>query len=191
MIRIGNIIVSEELFDQHFICDLVKCQGNCCIYGDAGAPLEEEESLLMETSIDKVLPFMRAEGKSAVSEQGTWVIDYDGEKVTPLVEGEECAYVYYEQGIARCAIERAHQEGALNFQKPVSCHLYPIRVSRLKTGIALNYHRWSICEPARLLGRKEGTPVFRFLKEAIVRVYGRNFYDAMERVYQELNGNTT
>jgi len=187
MIQIGDIVVSEALLDQHFICDLARCQGNCCIYGDAGAPLEATESELLDTHIKKILPFMRVEGRKAVSEQGTWVIDPEGDRVTPLVEGEECAYVYFEEGIARCAIENAYRQGALPFQKPVSCHLYPIRVSRLKTGVALNYHQWSICAPARILGERNGIPVFRFLKDAIVRVYGQSFYDAMERVYEELN----
>ena len=124
--------------------------------------------------------------KRQVREQGAWVVDRDNEKVTPLIGREECAYVIFEDKIARCAIERAYEEGTISFRKPVSCHLYPIRVGKLKQGFALNYHQWSICEPARILGEKEGVPVFRFLKDAIIRVYGEEFYGELEMVYREL-----
>jgi len=187
MIQIGDKIVSMDLFDNHFICDLRKCEGNCCVFGDSGAPLEEEEVGILESNIEEIKPFMRPEGLRAVEEQGSWMVDRDGDKVTPLVNKEECAYVIFEDGIAWCAIEKAYIEGTIPFQKPVSCHLYPIRVSPLKTGVALNYHRWSICEPARILGKKEQEPVFRFLKDPITRVYGTEFYEELEIVYKELS----
>jgi len=190
MIQIGDKIVSSELFKNHFICHLDKCEGNCCIFGESGAPLEDDEANLVTQNLDSIKPFMRAEGLNAVDEKGGWVIDGDGDKVTPLVGWEECAFVVFENGIARCAIEKAYEEGAILFQKPVSCHLYPIRVNKLKYGIALNYHQWSICEPARILGGKEGIPVFRFLKEPITRVYGMQFYKELELVYKELNQNS-
>jgi Protein of unknown function (DUF3109) len=186
MIQIGEKIVSRELFENHFICHLEKCEGNCCVFGDSGAPLEDSEADLLSGEIEKILPYMRAEGIRAVKEQAAWVIDKDGDKVTPLVGREECAFVVFKGSTARCAIEQAYDGGAISFQKPISCHLYPIRVSKLKQGIALNYHQWSICEPARLLGRKEGVPVFRFLKEPIIRVYGEEFYGELEIVYMEL-----
>ena len=186
MIQIGDIIVSKELFDNHFICNLRRCEGNCCVYGDSGAPLEDHETELLEQHQEQIRPFMRAEGRRALSEQGSWVIDPDGDKVTPLVDREECAFVYFEEAIARCAIEKAFEAGAISFQKPLSCHLYPVRVTRLKTGVALNYHRWSICEPAWILGLEQGVPVFRFLKEALIRAYGIDFYDELERVYSEM-----
>lgn len=186
MVQIGDKIVSKDLFDQHFICDLKKCEGNCCVFGDSGAPLDEDEVHTLEEHIDDIKPFMRAEGLRAVSQKGSWVIDSDGDKVTPLVGDEECAYVVFEDGIAWCAIEKAFERGYLPMQKPVSCHLYPIRVSHLKNGVALNYHRWSICEPARILGKKEGMPVFRFLKDPIIRVYGSQFYNELEIVYEHI-----
>jgi hypothetical protein len=186
MIQIGEKIISRDLFEKHFICHLEKCEGNCCVFGDAGAPLEDEEAEALSRELQRIIPFIRAEGKRAVREQGAWVIDRDGEKVTPLIGREECAYVVFEDKIARCAVEQAYEEGAITFRKPVSCHLYPIRVGKLKQGIALNYHQWSICEPARILGEKEGVPVFRFLKDAIVRVYGDEFYAELEMVYREL-----
>ena len=188
MIQIGDKIISRALFEDYFICHLEKCEGNCCVFGDSGAPLEEFETRLLESSIDEIYNYMRAEGKEAINLSGIWVTDNDGDKVTPLVGDEECAYTYFEDGIARCAIEKAYSEGAIDFQKPVSCHLYPIRITRLKQGIALNYHQWSICEPARILGKKSSLPVFRFLKGAIKRVWGDDFYNELELVYKELKG---
>ena len=186
MIQIGDKIVSMDLFDNHFICDLQKCEGNCCVFGDSGAPLEEDEVGILEENIELIKPFMRPEGIRAVEEQGSWMIDRDGDKVTPLVGREECAYVIFENDIAWCAIEKAYKEGVITYQKPVSCHLYPIRVSPLNSAIALNYHKWSICEPARVLGKKEDLPVFRFLKDPITRVYGKDFYDELELAYREI-----
>ncbi|MCD4711365.1 MAG: DUF3109 family protein [Bacteroidales bacterium] len=186
MIQIGEKIISRELFENHFICHLEKCEGNCCIFGDSGAPLEDGEAKSLAGELEKILPYMRAEGKRAVREQGAWVIDNDGDKVTPLVGREECAFVIFEDTIARCAIEMAYDDGAISFRKPVSCHLYPIRVGKLKQRIALDYHQWSICEPARILGKREGVPVFRFLKDPIIRVYGEEFYEELEIVYREL-----
>ncbi len=186
MIQIGDKIVSKELFDQHFTCNLGKCEGNCCVHGDSGAPLQEEEVKVLEEHIQSIKSYMRAEGIREVDEQGPWIVDGDGDQVTPLVNGEECAYVVFEDGIARCAIEKAYLDGAVPFQKPVSCHLYPIRVDKLKNGVALNYHQWSICKPARILGEQNGVPVFRFLKDSITRVYGDGFYQELELAYREL-----
>ena len=191
MIQIGEIIVSRDLFDKHFICHLEKCEGNCCVYGDSGAPLEDKEADLIEDNLDLIKPFMRVEGLRAINEKGGWVIDNDGDKVTPLIDRKECAYAIFKKGIAWCAIEQAYEEGAISFRKPVSCHLYPIRVNKIGNGIALNYHRWGICEPARIKGKEEGVPVFRFLKDPIERVYGKKFYEELELVYSELNKSTT
>jgi len=187
MIQIGDKIISRELFENHFICHLEKCEGNCCVFGDSGAPLEDGEAAFLSAQLESILPFMRAEGKRAAREQGAWVIDMENDKVTPLVGGEECAYAVFEDGIARCSIEQAYDEGAIAFRKPVSCHLYPIRVAKLRQGIALNYHQWSICEPARILGKNEGVPVFRFLRDPLIRVFGEDFYEELEIVYRELN----
>jgi hypothetical protein len=186
MIQIGDKIISRELFENHFICHLEKCEGNCCVFGDSGAPLEADEATLLSRELESILPFMRAEGKRAAREQGAWVIDMENDKVTPLVGGEECAYAVFEDGIARCSIEQAYDAGAIAFRKPVSCHLYPIRVAKLRQGIALNYHQWSICEPARILGKNEGVPVFRFLRDPLTRVFGEDFYEELEIVYREL-----
>ncbi len=186
MVQIGDKIVSKELFNQKFICHLEKCEGNCCVFGDFGAPLEEYEVELIEKHVEAIKPFMRTEGLREVSRQGSWVVDPDGDRVTPLVGREECAYALFEGDIASCAIEKAYEKGAIPFQKPISCHLYPIRVNPLKSGVALNYHQWSVCEPARILGEKMDMPVFRFLRDPITRVYGASFYQEMEVVYREL-----
>lgn len=186
MIQVGNSVVSRDLFDHHFICHLSRCEGNCCVFGDSGAPLSDSETEHLDAHLDQLRSFMRAEGKQTVSDHGAWVVDNDGDKVTPLVNHEECAYVIFEERIARCAIEKAFESGAIPFQKPVSCHLYPVRVTPLKVGDALNVHQWSICEPARVLGAENGIPVFRFLKEALIRVYGQEFYDELEEIYSTL-----
>ena len=187
MIQVGDKIISRDLFDNHFICHLDKCEGNCCVFGDSGAPLTEEETIILEENIEAIKPFMRAEGKQSIRDHGSWVVDIDGDRVTPLVGREECAYAIFENGIARCSIEIAYREGVVTFQKPVSCHLYPIRVNKLKGAVALNYHQWSICEPARILGSKEEMPVFRFLRDPIIRVYGETFYNELEKIFSELD----
>ena len=186
MIQIGDKIISREIFENHFICHLEKCEGNCCVFGDSGAPLEDGEVELIERHLGRIKPYMSAEGLRSVNEQGGWIVDRDGDKVTPLVGREECAFVVFEEDIARCAIEEAYEDGSIPFQKPVSCHLYPIRINKLKNAVALNYHQWSICEPARLLGKKEGVPLFRFLKDPLTRVYGEKFYEELDIIYREL-----
>lgn len=187
MIQIGNIIVSRELFEHRFVCKLDSCEGNCCVHGDSGAPLEKDEAELLEREAKNIWPYMRPEGQLAVDEQGDWVIDEDGDQVTPLLNGkEECAYVWFDGAVAKCAIEKAWEDGKTTFRKPVSCHLYPIRVAKLSGGVALNIHRWSVCEPARVLGAQLDVPVFRFLREAIERAYGESFYKELEEVYSLL-----
>ncbi len=185
MIQIGDKIISTELFDNHFVCHLEKCKGLCCVYGDAGAPLEEEETRILEENIDRITPFLRPGGIEAIQSKGTWEFDGDGDRVTPLMGHDDCAYSIIDNGIARCGIENAFQSGAIDFQKPASCHLYPIRISKIGGNIALNYHRWDVCRPATKLGKQYDMPVFRFLEGAIKRVFGEEFYGELERVYEE------
>lgn len=186
MIQIGDKIVSRDLFENHFVCHLEMCRGFCCVYGDAGAPLEEKETLQLEDNIDKIIPFLREEGVKSVDEKGTWHYDDDGDRVTPLMGKDDCAYSILDNGIARCAIETAYFSEAIDFRKPISCHLYPIRMNKVGNHIALNYHRWDVCNPARKLGKEYNMPVFRFLKEAIERAFGEDFYKEMEVVYDEI-----
>lgn len=185
MIQIGDKIVSTELFDNYFVCHMEECRGMCCVYGDAGAPLEKEETEFLEKNIDKIKPFLREEGVKAIEEKGTWEYDGDRDMVTPLISQDDCAYSIIDNGVARCGIENAFFSDVIDFRKPISCFLYPIRVSKIGDNTALNYHHWDVCEPARKLGKEYEMPVFRFLKDALETAYGASFYKEMERVYIE------
>ena len=176
MIVVDNIIVSDEIRDIRFCCDPDKCLGACCIEGDAGAPLEEEEISMLEDDIEDIKPFMRKEGIEVIENTGVFDFDASGEYVTPLIRDRDCAYVYYENNIARCAIEKAYEEKKIDFQKPVSCHLYPIRISKQRDFEGVNYHKWHICSPACTLGKKTGLPLYKFLKDPLIRKYGEEWY---------------
>ena len=181
MIILGQSLLSDELYDEHFVCDLAKCKGGCCVEGDAGAPLTEEETLILADIAGRVAPFMIPEGIETVNKMGYWVKDNEGDLTTPLVEGKQCAYVFFdEKGIARCAIEQAFDEGLIDFQKPISCHLYPIRISKYPHYEALNYHRWPLCDCAREKGKKLNVRVYRFLKESLTRKYGEEWFEELE-----------
>lgn len=181
MIQIDGKLLSEDLFKAHFVCDLNACKGACCVEGDAGAPLKEEEIDKLEENLPEILPFLNDKGKASIGKSGAFVVDVDGEYVTPLVEGKECAFATFdENGIAKCGIEQAYNQGKSDFQKPISCHLYPIRVHKGKFHEALNYHKWPICAPACECGSKLEVKVFRFLKGAIIRAYGEEFYSKLE-----------
>jgi hypothetical protein len=181
MIAIGETLVSEDLLEKKFVCDLKACKGACCVEGESGAPLEEDELQILEDIYDKVKPYIPADGIKAIEKQGKHIIDTDGEHVTPLVKGKHCAYTYFENGTALCAIEKAYKEGKIKFQKPVSCHLYPVRIDRTKIYDAVNYQRWSICKPACKLGEQLQVPVYRFVKDGLVRKYGKKWYAELER----------
>ncbi|MFW6018979.1 MAG: DUF3109 family protein [Bacteroidales bacterium] len=185
MIVIDDILVSDFLSEESFCCDLQKCKGGCCVLGDSGAPLEAEEVGIIEDYMDDIKPYMRKEGVAVIEHNG--VIEYDDEGcfVTPLVNGEECAFVYFDKGIALCAIEKAWQDGKISFQKPVSCHLYPIRISTFNNRDAVNYHHWDICDPARKLGRKKNIPLYTFTKEALIRKYGKEWHENLVKAIQE------
>jgi len=188
MIIINNVLVSDDLFDSQFCCDLTQCKGMCCVEGDTGAPIEPEEVGDLEDNYPLFKKYMSEEGIRKVEEEGTFDYDMEGSFVTPLLSDERCAYAYYdEEGIAKCAIEKAFENGEIDFQKPISCHLYPIRVKKLPDYEALNYHRWFVCMEACELGHRLGLPVFRFLKNPIIRKYGEDFYRQLEDNYCEIN----
>jgi hypothetical protein len=180
MLLIGETLVSLDVFEQKFICDVTKCKGECCVEGVAGAPVARNEKPLLEEVVPQIESYMRPEGIKAIREQGYITYDQDGDLVTPLIHSEECAYVVFENGIAKCAIENAYFDNKINFRKPISCHLYPIRVSHVNGMDALNYHEWEICRPAINKGKVEGVPVYRFLKDALVRAYGEEWYAELE-----------
>ena len=183
MIEIENTLVTELLFERKFLCDLEACKGACCVEGDAGAPLEDEEAEFLEKNFDIIRPFIRKEGVKAIVKNGTWTLDREGDKVTTLVKGKECAYVIFDdKGIAKCGIEKAHESGVIDFKKPISCHLYPIRITKIASMEALNYSKWDICDPACKLGELKGVKVFRFLKDALIRKYCETYFSHLEEV---------
>lgn len=177
MIQIQNTILSEDIFEQHFICDLCKCKGQCCVDGESGAPLTQEE----HENILRILPEIWAElspkAQDLIDKQGISYVDYDGELVTSIINGEECVFTFFDaDGVCKCAIDRAYREGRIDVQKPISCHLYPIRLQEFADFTAVNYHRWSVCKPAVALGKKEGVPLYQFLKEPLIRRFGQEWY---------------
>lgn len=185
---IDDKIVSSELFTEYFACDYSVCGGACCIIGDSGAPMEECEPERIEANYAEFSPLMSVEGRRTVEEKGFFEIDQDGDCVTPLVPGsEECAYAAFDsEGNCFCTIERSWCRGGSDFVKPISCRLYPIRVTRLSSGMtALNLHRWNICACAFVKGKKEGIPVFRFLEKPLKDAFGDAFYAALETAYRE------
>ncbi len=181
MIIIDDTLISDEIYTEYFVCDLPVCHGGCCVHGDAGAPLEKEENLILDRIYEKVIPYMRPEGIKEVVKSGRYVEDIDGESTTPLVNGKECAYVFFdEDNIAKCAIEKAWEEKKVDFKKPVSCHLYPIRITKYSNYEAVNYHRWPICECARKNGTKLKVRIYEFLKESLIRKYGQDWYTQLD-----------
>ncbi len=187
MIEIEDKLISLDIFEKKFVCDLNACKGACCVEGDSGAPLTYEEIDIIEENIEKIKPFMRKEGLDAIEKTGVFYMDEDNEPVTTLVNDKECAFVFFdENNITKCSIEKAHSEGKLDFKKPISCHLYPIRVAKYRKFEAINYSQWDICKPACACGNKLDVPVYKFLKEPIIRKWGNAFFEELEKVAKEL-----
>lgn len=181
MILVGNAVLSDDLKEHFFVCNLEKCKGACCVEGDAGAPLDDEETEILEEIYPKVKKYLTEEGRKAIEEQGTWVYDMDGDKGTPTVgENKECAYaIKDDRGILKCGIEEAHINGEIDYKKPISCHLYPVRVTKYDEYDALNYDRWDICSPACGLGKELNVPIYKFVKDALIRKYGEAWYEEL------------
>lgn len=187
MIEIEGKLLSLDLFEKEFVCNLSACKGACCIEGDTGAPLTFEEVDILEESFEKIKPFMTEKGIAVVEQNGVFYMDHENHPVTSLVDGKECAFVSFdENGITKCAVEEAHNKGEIDFKKPISCHLYPIRVSQLRKYEALNYDKWSICSDACKLGQELNITVFRFLKEPIIRKWGENFFKELIQIDEEI-----
>ena len=186
LIEIGDKIISTQIFERKFVCDLNACKGACCVEGDAGAPLNWNEVELIQNDLEKIKPFMRQEGIDVIEKTDVYYLDDDDEPVTSLVNEKECVFVQFENGIAKCAIEEANKQGATQFKKPISCHLYPIRTKKFNDYTALNYEEWDICSPACPCGDSLNVPVFKFLKEPLVRAFGAEFYSELENVSAEL-----
>ena len=180
VIIIDDTIISDELAEARFCCNLAACKGACCVLGDAGAPLDAEEISSLEDAIDFIKPYMEAGGKEVIEKNGVFDYDADGNFVTPLVNDRECAFVYFKNNIAFCAIEKAWLEKQIDFQKPISCHLYPVRLGKLHDMTAVNYHKWSVCKPAIKKGNELQLPAYIFLKEPLIRKFGEKWFQQLE-----------
>jgi len=184
MIAIDNVLISDDVIEAKFVCDLHKCKGGCCEDGDAGAPLEREEKTILDQNFEVVKPYLSKEGLNQIQRQGKYLYDREFGWVTPTVDGKICAYGYRDtHGIIKCAIEQAYNDGKLSWKKPISCHLYPIKISKRKEYTNINYEpRDVLCKPACALGKKLKLPVYQFLKEAIIRKFGTVFYATLHQI---------
>ncbi len=188
MFQLGKTLVSEEIIEKDFVCNLTACKGACCVDGDAGAPLDVEEAQILMDIYPKVKPFLRKAGIAAIEKQGTHVTTAFGDLETPLVNGADCAYVIYDdKKTALCGIEEAYNQGEISWKKPVSCHLYPVRVKEYSEFSAVNYDRWEICDDACTLGKELGVPIYKFVKEALIRKFGKDWYMELEQVAEKHN----
>ena len=187
MIAIDKVLVSDDVIEARFVCDLHKCKGGCCEDGDAGAPLEKKEMQIIEENFNKIQPYLTSEGAEEIKNRGKFLYDKEFGWVTPTINGAICAYGFRDkQGIIKCGIEAAYNDGKLNWKKPISCHLFPIKINRTKEYTMVNYEpREGLCQPGCALGKKIKMPVYQFLKEALVRKFGMDFYTALEQVAEE------
>ena len=187
MIQIDDVLVSLDVLDQYFCCDLNVCHGECCIEGDAGAPVELDEVAELENVLDVVWDDLSMEARIVINKQGVVYTDSEGDLVTSIVNNKDCVFTCYdEHGCCYCAIEKAYRAGKTNFYKPVSCHLYPIRVKDFGEFKGINYHRWDVCKAAVLLGKKLNLRVYQFLKEPLIRKFGQLWYNELEDCVREL-----
>lgn len=187
MIEIDDNIVSEDILTTKFLCDLTACRGACCVEGNAGAPLELDEVDTLEEHYDEYNKYMTERGREVIAGIGFVTVDSEGDLTTPLIDDAQCAFAYTENGITKCAVERAYLNGECSFRKPISCHLYPIRLVNFSNGtVGLNLHRWEVCKAAFELGEAKGTAAYKMLREPIIRRFGEEFYEALEAAEEYL-----
>ncbi len=187
MLQIGDVVISLDVFREKFLCNLDVCKGVCCVEGDAGAPITPEEVEKIEEVLPLIWNDLLPEARAVINKQGVAYIDVEGDLVTSIVNGKDCVFTCSDtRGRCACAIERAYHAGKTDFHKPASCHLYPLRVRDYGSYKAVNYHRWDVCKAAVLLGEKENVPLYRFLKEPLVRKFGKEWYDELEIAAKEL-----
>lgn len=180
MLEVKETLVHEDVLKENFVCHLEKCKGACCIEGDSGAPLDESELEILKEIYPLVKPYMTEKGIQAVEQDGEYVIDEDGDYTTTCVDkNKECAYVTWENGITKCAIEKAYEDGVVSWKKPISCHLYPIRITAYPEFDVLHYDRWGICSSACSFGNHLNVKVYEFLKEPLIRKYGEEWYEEL------------
>ena len=188
MLQIDDTIVSLDILEESFICDLSACKGICCVEGDSGAPVEDEEVALLEKVLPHVWEDLSPKAQEVINRQGVVYVDEDGEYVTSIVDGEDCVFTCYdENGYCKCAIEKAYREGRVDFYKPISCHLYPVRVAKYNGFRAVNYHRWNVCQAAMLFGLKSEVKVYQFLKEPLIHKFGKEWYAQLCEAAKELS----
>ena len=181
MLQIEDTLVSLDLIEHFFQCDLSNCKGACCIEGEAGAPLEKEEYNILRDILPTIWHDLAPKAQQVIEKQGVGYIDVCGETVTSIVDGKDCVFTCYDSNnICRCAIEKAFQEKRTDFIKPISCHLYPVRVTQYKNYRAVNYNRWKICRSAEILGEKVQIPIYHFLREPLIRKFGQKWYDMLD-----------
>ncbi len=186
MFLIQNTLVSLDVLEKEFCCDLDKCRGCCCIEGDAGAPISDDEVKEVEQILPQLLPDMTKEAREIVAKQGISYLDPSGERVTSIVNDKDCVFARTDHnGWCYCLIEKAYNAGKINFKKPISCHLYPIRLTKVGDYIGVEYHRWDICHCARQLGKKLHTPLYQFLREPLIRRFGHAWFDELELTANE------
>lgn len=186
MVEIEDKIISDELFEKKFVCDLQKCKGGCCVEGDSGAPLKSKEIKEIATNLSIIKSEMSTKGLNAIKNNDFHYVDSDGDKVTKLVDGKECVFVVFDKNnIAKCSIESAYRKNKINVNKPISCHLYPVRVKKYDSFTAVNVDSWHVCKSACECGTELNVPVFKFLKDAIVRSWGLDFFHHLDSVYNE------
>ncbi len=182
MIEVGQVILTDDIKDEYFVCDLAKCKGACCVEGDLGAPLSKDELPIMRQIYPEVAPYLSELGRRVIERTGTHILDEEGDFSTPTIGGMECAYaIYDDQGVLKCGIEQAWLDGKISFRKPLSCHLYPLRLKQYDQFVAVNYDRWHICRPACHLGDELKVPLYKFLKEALIRRFGSDWYHELVR----------
>ena len=187
MIQIDDVLVSVDCLSEKFCCDLEACKGICCVEGDAGAPVDLDEVAGIEEALPEVWPMLSASAQAVIDRQGVAYTDEEGDLVTSIVNGKDCVFTSYDEaGHCYCALEKAFREGRTRFFKPLSCHLYPIRLKKIGDGVALNYHRWEVCKMAVEKGRRLNLPVYRFLREPLVRRFGEAWYAELEQAADEL-----
>lgn len=188
MLQIQDVIVSFDVLTKCFSCDLNCCKGACCIEGDAGAPVTPEEIAQIEELLPTIRKDLSPEARKVIDSQGVAYTDPEGELVTSIVGGKDCVFTCYgEDGCCYCAIEKAYRAGLCKFKKPVSCHLYPIRVKKIGDGWGLNYDRWDVCKAAVLKGERDGIPIYKYLKEPLIRRFGQSWYDELDFTVEELH----
>lgn len=189
IVQVGNVLLSPDIFTERFCCDLEACKGICCVEGDAGAPVTLEETGDIEDVLDTVWNDLSASAQAVIDKQGVAYTDEEGDLVTSIVNGKDCVFTCYDKGCCLCALEKAFRNGKTKFVKPISCALYPIREKRFGNGtVALNYNKWIVCKDAVALGKKLDLPVWKFLKDPLVRRFGEEWYKELEETAEALGG---